>query len=117
MSINLQSKEFEDARLNTFSELPDGTMGVGKDRSYMPIRNPVMSWWNVNEDDVLLEFKEYMDIFPKVYDLDKSRVSFYYHRIVDEICIQVDGRWSGYLDHYLITELLVEAKERNIEIC
>lgn len=114
--MNLQSKEFDDARLNSFTELPSGTRGKGKGSRYIPVRNPLMSWWSVNEDDVLYEFKDYIELFIKVNNLDRAHMNFYYHRVVGEICIEINGKWSGYFDNDLITKILIEAKEQGIKI-
>ncbi|MDK9793748.1 hypothetical protein [Vibrio sp. D431a] len=112
--INLQSKEFEEARLNTFSELPDSTRGVGKNSRYICVTNPMLSWWHVNEDEVIKEFEDYIPLYIAVNSLENRKVEFSYHRVVQEICIYIDGKWSGYFDSYEIENVLVKAREMGI---
>lgn len=112
--MNLNSREFEEARIGSFSELPDGTIGRGKDRSYHGISNPDLSWWHLNHDWVLKEYEELFPIFIKVRNLEGRKVEFSYHAVVGEICIYVDGHYYGYFDNYEIEHLLVEAKEQGL---
>lgn len=112
--MNLNSKEFEYARVGSFSELPDGTFGRGKDRKYIGVSNPDLSWWSLDHSWALAEYEEFFPLFIKVKGLESEKVEFNYHAVVGEICIYVNNRWYGYMDNYLVESLLVEAKEKKI---
>lgn len=57
--------------------------------------------------------QEYLADFIEVRGLQDKKVSFEHHYVTDETCIWIDRRWSGYLDEYLIEEILLFRKERS----
>lgn len=112
--MNLNSKEFMEHKSNSFSELPDGTTERGKRSNWQPISNPELNYFTQSFNEYLSPYREYLPILAAVYGYSDGEFSIYYHAMIDEVCINLNGRWWGYFDEHFVNQLLTMAIERNL---